>query len=245
MGGGGRTAAELTKRLNCRGAGHGRRQFTAPSNSIASGRASQRTARPGGTQNAGVPKPRPPAHGDVGDAASVRPRGSATTHGTSTRQPHSHGPRTAQHGQGTVPGPLLSDPRGARGGPGLSDPPTHPHIRKFFLRGKMNFIKGAGKLRPISGTQTFFWPLIPPPPGGGGGVSVSATRSTGLRCTAAPPAHSHGIPRATDRTPGGAVAGHVAGVRQVTRDQKELDPTESDTGRSSLLLRSGRDGSGY
>ena len=34
----------------------------------------------------------------------------------------------------------------------------------------MKFIKGAGNLRPILGTQTFYWPLThpPPPPGGGG-----------------------------------------------------------------------------
>ena len=46
---------------------------------------------------------------------------------------------------------------------------THPltHIRKFFLRKKMKFIKGARTWRSILGTQTFFWPLThpPPPPG--------------------------------------------------------------------------------
>ena len=36
--------------------------------------------------------------------------------------------------------------------------PTHPpiHIRKIFLRQKMKYIKGAGNLRPVLGTQTFF-----------------------------------------------------------------------------------------
>ena len=38
-----------------------------------------------------------------------------------------------------------------------------PHIRKFFLRKKMKFIKGARTWRSILGTQTFFWPLTPPP----------------------------------------------------------------------------------
>ena len=57
------------------------------------------------------------------------------------------------------------------GGGGQIGPPgfwlTHPptHIRKFFLRKKMKFIKGARTWRSISGTQTFFWPLTPPPPG--------------------------------------------------------------------------------
>ena len=44
----------------------------------------------------------------------------------------------------------------------LTHPPTH--IRKFFLRKKMKFIKGARTWRSILGTQTFFWPLTPPPP---------------------------------------------------------------------------------
>ena len=56
------------------------------------------------------------------------------------------------------------------GGGGQIGPPgfwlTHPptHIRKFFLRKKMKFIKGAQTWRSILGTQTFFWPLNPPPP---------------------------------------------------------------------------------
>ena len=56
------------------------------------------------------------------------------------------------------------------GGGGQTGPPgfwlTHPptHIRKFFLRKKMKFIKGARTWRSILGTQTFFWPLTPPPP---------------------------------------------------------------------------------
>ena len=56
------------------------------------------------------------------------------------------------------------------GGGGQIGPPgfwlTHPptHIRKFFLRKKMKFIKGARTWRSILGTQTFFWPLTPPPP---------------------------------------------------------------------------------
>ena len=72
--------------------------------------------------------------------------------------------------------PLRSDPRKGGGGGGLvwgpgqpGRPPHPPHIRKIFLRRKMKFIKGAGNLRPILGTQTFFWPLTHPPPGGGGG----------------------------------------------------------------------------
>ena len=55
------------------------------------------------------------------------------------------------------------------GGGGQIRPPgfwlTHPptHIRKFFLRKKMKFIKGARTWRSILGTQTFFWPLTHPP----------------------------------------------------------------------------------
>ena len=64
--------------------------------------------------------------------------------------------------------PLLSDTGGGGGQIGpqgfwLTHPPTH--IRKFFLRKKMKFIKGARTWRSILGTQTFFWPLTPPPPG--------------------------------------------------------------------------------
>ena len=56
------------------------------------------------------------------------------------------------------------------GGGGQIGPPgfwlTHPptHIRKFFLRKKMKFIKGARTWRSILGTQTFFCPLTHPPP---------------------------------------------------------------------------------
>ena len=64
---------------------------------------------------------------------------------------------------------LLNDPRGGGGegvvwGPGQPRPTHRPtHIRKFFLRQKMKFIKGAGNLKPILGTETFFWPLTHPP----------------------------------------------------------------------------------
>ena len=67
--------------------------------------------------------------------------------------------------------PLLSD---TGGGGGQFGPPgfwlTHPptHIRKFFLRKKMKFMKGARTWRSILGTQTFFLasdpPTHPPPP---------------------------------------------------------------------------------
>ena len=65
--------------------------------------------------------------------------------------------------------PLLSDTGGGGGG-GQIGPPgfwlTHPpiHIRKFFLRKKMKFIKGARTWRSILGTQTFFLASDPPPP---------------------------------------------------------------------------------
>ena len=64
------------------------------------------------------------------------------------------------------PRPLLSD---TWGGGGQIGPPgfwlTHPptHIRKFFLRKKMKFIKWARTWRSILGTQTFFSPLTHPP----------------------------------------------------------------------------------
>ena len=45
----------------------------------------------------------------------------------------------------------------------LADPSTH-QIRKFFLRGKMKFIKGAREWKAVSGTQTFLWPQTPRPP---------------------------------------------------------------------------------
>ena len=67
--------------------------------------------------------------------------------------------------------PLLQDPRGEGGLLGaLTSPrptPQPPHIRMGFLRQKLKFIKGAGNLRPIFGTQTVFWPLTPPPSPGG------------------------------------------------------------------------------
>ena len=49
-----------------------------------------------------------------------------------------------------------------RGGGGLASPgrPTHPH-QKTFPPAKNEFIKGAGKLRPILSTQTLFWPRTP------------------------------------------------------------------------------------
>ena len=43
----------------------------------------------------------------------------------------------------------------------------------------------------------------------------------------------------------GAGVQNVTRVRPVRRDQRELDPTESDTGRGSLLLSSSCDRSGY
>ena len=59
---------------------------------------------------------------------------------------------------------------GALGQPRPTKPP--PHIRKDFLRRKMKIYQRGRKLRPISGTQTFIWPLTHPPtaPGGGGGA---------------------------------------------------------------------------
>ena len=60
---------------------------------------------------------------------------------------------------------VAEGPRGRGGvwGPGQPrpTPPPTTNIRKIFLRQKMKFIKGAGNLRPIFGTQTFFWPLTP------------------------------------------------------------------------------------
>ena len=61
--------------------------------------------------------------------------------------------------------------------------PPPPHIKMMFLRQKMKVIKGAGNLRPILGTQTFFglWPTHPPthPPPGGGWGSPSAPMTAG------------------------------------------------------------------
>ena len=62
----------------------------------------------------------------------------------------------------------------------LATPPTH--IRKIFLRQKMKFIKGAGNLRPISGTQNFFLASDPPPPpAGGGGLHVALVSCSRLQ----------------------------------------------------------------
>ena len=41
--------------------------------------------------------------------------------------------------------------------------PPPPHKRTIFLWKKTKLIKGAGNLRPTSGTQTSLWPLPPPP----------------------------------------------------------------------------------
>ena len=74
--------------------------------------------------------------------------------------------RTPEGGGGEGGGCLaLAQPR-------PTDPPRH--IRKNFLRQKMKFIKGAGNLRPISGTQTFVLASNPTTPDWGeGGVSFS------------------------------------------------------------------------
>ena len=88
-------------------------------------------------------------------------------------------------------------PRGRGGGGGvdpgtLDNPSQPPQIRKFFLRGKMKFIiiiKGAGKLRPIPGTQTLFGRVPHPPPRGrvfytlpyGLGWAVSTSRGCIVR----------------------------------------------------------------
>ena len=67
------------------------------------------------------------------------------------------GPRPAQ---AIAPGPPGVGGKGVFGALDSPDRPTHPHhMSKIFLRHKMKFIKGAGNLRPILGTQTFFWPL--------------------------------------------------------------------------------------
>ena len=51
------------------------------------------------------------------------------------------------------------------GGGGAGQPPTHPH-QNICVRENMKSIKGAGNLRPILATQTFF--LSDPPPRGHG-----------------------------------------------------------------------------
>jgi hypothetical protein len=43
-----------------------------------------------------------------------------------------------------------------------------PHIGKIFLGQKMKFLKGAGSLRPILGTKTFFLVSDPSTPLGWG-----------------------------------------------------------------------------
>ena len=56
----------------------------------------------------------------------------------------------------------LDQPQPSRGGGGagqLRPTPSPSHIRKTFLWQQLKFIKGAGNLRPIVGTQTFCWPL--------------------------------------------------------------------------------------
>ena len=62
------------------------------------------------------------------------------------------------------PHPRLRNPSG---GAAPADPPPHPH-QKIFLRQKKKFRKGPRNLRPVLGTQTFFWPLTHPLTGGGG-----------------------------------------------------------------------------
>ena len=90
------------------------------------------------------------------------------------------GPRARQV---VVSRPLLSD---TGGGGGQIGPPgfwlTHPptHIRKFFLRKKMKFIKGARTWRSILGTQTFFWPLTHPPTPPPPRYSINQPLSKGL-----------------------------------------------------------------
>ena len=69
--------------------------------------------------------------------------------------------------------PQMEGNGGLRGGMvwGSGQPwptPPPPHIRKIVLRQKMKLKKGAGNLRPISGTQIFFASDLPPPPPGGG-----------------------------------------------------------------------------
>ena len=71
--------------------------------------------------------------------------------------------------RGARVGHCLMTPRGGgmSWGPGPAPTPPPPtHIRKFSSEKKKKFIKEAGNLGLILGTQTF---LPPPPPGGGGG----------------------------------------------------------------------------
>ena len=88
----------------------------------------------------------------------------------------------SQHMPAPANRPLRRDPRGVGGCPGPW-PPTHPHIREMFIRQKVRFIKGAAKLRPTLGTQTFGGPLPPPPPRSAqdkssrGSVDTTKTRS--------------------------------------------------------------------
>ena len=98
------------------------------------------------------------------------PRGSCAVRGRgdvaleeATRH-RAHGPMCAQWGQAIAWG---------RGGgrlgcwPAPTDRPTSD-ITTIFLGKHTQSIKGAANWRPISGTQTFVWPLTHPPPGGRG-----------------------------------------------------------------------------
>ena len=78
-----------------------------------------------------------------------------------------HTQRHTQARAHTHPHQAIAEEPGGGGGclgpwPAPADQPPLPH-QKFFLRQKMKFIKGAGNLRPISGTQTFFLASDPPP----------------------------------------------------------------------------------
>ena len=95
--------------------------------------------------------------------------------------------------------PLLGDPKGGGGclgpWPAPADPSTHIRNRQ-----KMEFIKGAGNLRPISGTHTFFWPLDhyfvfgilctkKRPDGGGGGAGGRGGVHRAVACHGASRGH--------------------------------------------------------
>ena len=96
------------------------------------------------------------ARGSTGERAWARPPSSGAMQGWSP------GRELAAAGPGLCL-VILGGGGGQIGPPGfwLTHPPTH--IRKFFLRKKMKFIKGARTWRWILGTQTFFWPLTHPP----------------------------------------------------------------------------------
>ena len=100
------------------------------------------------------------------------------------------GPRVLRQTYQGVSGPLaaycLSTWGGGGCGPGQprrTDPPTH--IRKIFLRQKMKFIKGAGNLRPILGTNFFLAPDPSPV-----AMACPLELDSGLQATADP-----GLPR--------------------------------------------------